>query len=144
MKRLHLVVGLFVVVAFLLTGQFMDHHHPKMSDLDDGTRMMFRSRHIYLLLAGLVNLGIGMYFSYRTGRWQKLLQAIGSTLIIIAPFLSIAAFFYEPTIQGLQRTFSLPAIVALLAGTLFHLISGVRQGRNTVITHDATPYGLIN
>lgn len=133
MKRLHQVVGLAVIVAFLLTGQFMDHHNPKMPDLDDGTRMMFRSRHIYILLAGLVNLGIGTYFGYRTGRWQKIVQAIGSGLIIIAPFLLISAFFYEPTIEGLQRTFSLPAIVALLAGTLFHLISGVRQGSNTGI-----------
>ena len=103
----------------------MDFHNPKMSELDDGTRMMFRSRHIYILLAGLLNLGIGIYFSYRPEKWRRVLQMAGSSLIIFAPFVLIVAFFYEPTLEGLQGGLTLPAIVSLLVGTFCHLFSGV-------------------
>jgi hypothetical protein len=130
MKKLHQIVGLFIVVAFLLTGQYMDFHQPRMEELDDGTRMMFRSRHIYILLAGLVNLGVGVYFSYRSERWRKALQLAGSVLIIIAPFLLLCAFFYEPTLQGMQRTLTLPAIVAISVGALCHLFSGMSRRKN--------------
>ncbi len=93
--------------------------------------MMFRSRHIYILLAGLLNLGIGVYFVYWRERWRKRLQMTGSALLIIAPLVMIVAFFYEPTLKGLQRPLTLPAIVALLVGVFFHLFSGVRQGKDS-------------
>jgi hypothetical protein len=54
MKRIHLVFGLSVMVVFLLTGQYMEYVHNRL--LPDGTRVLYRSRHIYLLLAGLINL----------------------------------------------------------------------------------------
>jgi peptidoglycan/LPS O-acetylase OafA/YrhL len=127
MKTLHLILGVLVVLAFLLTGQFMEYRH--VGEMDDGARMMFRSRHIYVLLAGLVNLGIGIYFTYRQERWRKILQLIGSLLVVISPLLLIAAFFYEPVLEGMQRTFTLPGIVALFAGVFCHLFSGMRQGK---------------
>jgi len=130
MKRLHLILGVLVVVGFLLTGQYMDFQEPRVRELtDEGTRMMFRSRHIYLLLAGLVNLGVGAYFTYHGARWRKTLQVVGSALIVLAPLLMTAAFFYEPKLKGLQRTFTQPAIVALFAGVFLHLFSGIKQRR---------------
>ncbi|HWS98672.1 MAG TPA: hypothetical protein VN256_00275 [Pyrinomonadaceae bacterium] len=128
MKRLHLTFGVLVVLVFLLTGQYMDFQDPKVRELtDEGTRMMFRSRHIYVLLAGLVNLGVGVYFTSHGARWRKTMQIAGSILILLAPLLMTAAFFYEPTLKGLQRTFTQPAIVALFAGVFLHLFSGIRQ-----------------
>lgn len=127
MKRLHVIVGLFVVVIFLLTGQYMEFHNPKVRELDDGMRMMFRSRHIYILLAGLVNLGVGAYFTNRVGRRRRTLQIAGSFLILIAPFVLIGAFFREPKLSGLQGSLTLPGILAVFIGTFFHLISGARQ-----------------
>jgi hypothetical protein len=128
MKRLHLICGVLVVLVFLLTGQYMDFQAPPVRELaDEGTRMMFRSRHIYLLLAGLVNLGVGLYFTYHRARWRKTLQVAGSALILLAPLLMTAAFFYEPTLRGLKRPFTLPGIVSLFAGVFLHLFSGMRQ-----------------
>ena len=128
MKRLHLIFGVLVVVAFLLTGQYMDFQDPKVREMtDEGTRMMFRSRHIYVLLAGLVNLGVGAYFTYHKAPWRKTLQVAGSVLIVLAPLAMTAAFFFEPRLKGLQRPLTLPAIVALFAGVFLHLFSGVRQ-----------------
>jgi hypothetical protein len=126
-KRLHQITGLLVVIIFLLTGQYMDLYYRHMEGVDDGMRMMFRSRHIYLLLAGLLNIGIGSYFSYRAEQWRKALQLAGSVLVLVAPFVLLLAFFREPTLANLQRPFTLPAIVALLTGTLLHLLSGLRQ-----------------
>jgi hypothetical protein len=132
MKTLHRIFGVLVILAFLLTGQFMDFHQPPVREMtDEGTRMMFRSRHIYILLAGLLNLGVGVYFTYWRERWRKILQLIGSALLISAPLMMIGAFFYEPTLKGLQRTLTLPAIVALVTGVFFHLFSGMRQGKDS-------------
>ena len=130
MKLLHQVIGIMVVVIFLLTGQYMRRYYPHMEGVSDGTRMLLRSRHIYILLAGLLNLGIGTYFSYRKQRWRKVLQLTGSVLLLLAPFLLLAAFFYEPPLANLQRTFSQPAIISMLVGTLFHLLSGVKQSND--------------
>jgi hypothetical protein len=132
MKRLHRTLGVLVILAFLLTGQFMDFRH--VGEMEDGTRMMFRSRHIYILLAGLVNLGIGIYFSYGAERWRKTLQIVGSILIIAAPLMMIGAFFYEPTVKGLHRTLTLPAILALFVGVFCHLFSVVSRGKGDTAT----------
>lgn len=129
MKTLHRIFGVLVILAFLLTGQFMKFH--EVRGMDDGARMMFRSRHIFILLAGLINLGIGVYFVYWRERWRKILQMTGSTLLIIATLMMIVAFFYEPTLKGLQKPLTLPAIVALFTGVFFHLFSGVWQGKDS-------------
>ncbi len=60
MRHIHLIVGLLSVAAFLLTGQVMGHHVPNMQSLPPEVRMMYVSRHIYLLGAALVNLALGL------------------------------------------------------------------------------------
>jgi peptidoglycan/LPS O-acetylase OafA/YrhL len=82
MRRLHLAVGIFSVAAFLITGQFMRHHTPPMTALSDSSRLMFRSRHIYILGAGLVNLALGLYLQRHSAGWRRVIQAAGSTLVI--------------------------------------------------------------
>lgn len=125
MKRFHLIFGLAIVIVFLLTGQYMEYVHNRQ--LPDGTRMLYRSRHIYLLLAGLLNLGIGTYFSARSRGWRRTLQIIGSVLIVLAPGLLLVGFFWEPPKGPEQTRFAPLGIFALAFGTLFHLISGKKQ-----------------
>ena len=126
MKRLHLWIGALTLLAFLLSGQYMDYLEVRTNALGETARVMFRSRHIYLLLAGLVNLGLGAYFSYRERGWRRGLQLVGSALVVAAPVLMSAAFFAEPTEPGLKRHFTLPAVVILSTGTLLHALSGMR------------------
>jgi hypothetical protein len=128
MKRLHLWIGALTLLAFLLSGQYMDYLEVRTNALGETARVMFRSRHIYLLLAGLVNLGLGAYFSYRGRGWRRGLQLLGSAFVIIAPALMSAAFFTEPVGPGLKRHFTLPAIVILSIGTLLHALSGKGSG----------------
>jgi hypothetical protein len=131
MKRLHLWVGVVVLFAFLLTGQYMDYLEVRTNALGETARVMFRSRHIYLLLAGLVNVGVGAYFGYRERGWRRGLQLLGSALIVVAPALMLAAFFAEPGEPGLKRHFTLPAVVILSSGTLLHALSGLRSRERT-------------
>ena len=128
MKRLHLWVGAIALFIFLLTGQYMDYLDVRTNVLGETARVMFRSRHIYLLLAGLVNLGVGSYFLERERGWRRGLQLLGSALVVAAPVLMLAAFFTEPGVPGLKRHFTLPAVVMLSVGTLLHALSGIRSG----------------
>ena len=127
MKPLHLIFGLLVLVVFLLTGQYMHYYYNHLVGMSDGLRLLYRTRHIVILLAGLLNLGIGIYFSYRQQLWRKVLQWLGSSLIVLASLLFIVAFFYEPKLTNLYTPLSHWGTYTIVAGTLFHLISGVRQ-----------------
>jgi hypothetical protein len=100
MKKLHLAFGLFVLSAFLMTGRYMDKYHNHIG-VPDGIRLLYRTRHIFILLAGLTNLGIAAYFTRRLQPWRGVLQLLGSGLILVASILFIAAFFYEPGLSNL-------------------------------------------
>jgi hypothetical protein len=127
MRTLHLSVGAAVLVAFLLTGQYMDYLSVRTGWMGEGARMMFRSRHIYILMAGLVNIALGAYFVGREAGWRRTLQLAGSVLVVVAPALMLAAFFTEPGGPELKRHFTLPAVQLLAAGTILHALSGPRR-----------------
>jgi len=126
MRRVHLAVGILTIIAFLATGQFMRRHAQPMADLEDGLRMMYRSRHIYLLGSGLLNLLLGLYLRARAAGWRKSTQAAGSVLLLAAPFLLVLAFLNEPgrgpSADLWQSRFGL---FALFGGCLLHAIAGI-------------------
>jgi hypothetical protein len=125
MKRLHLIIGLTVVVIFLLTGQYMEYVHNRL--LPDGTRMLYRSRHIYLLLSGLLNLILGIYFVQQPRGWRRTVQIIGTILIVLSPGLLLAGFFYEPQ-RGPNQTMVAPlGIFSIALGTLMHALAQLRK-----------------
>lgn len=127
MKRFHLVFGLVVLIVFLLTGQYMDRFHNHLEFMADGPRMLYRSRHIFILMSGLLHLGIGTYFTTRLTTTRRALQIIGSVLITIATVLYVIAFFHEPRLEVLQNPLSLPGTIVIAVGTLLHLFSGLRK-----------------
>jgi hypothetical protein len=126
MKRLHLIVGLLMLVIFVLTGQYMDKFHEHLRNTPDAARLLFRSRHIYLLLASLINIVLGVYLARGLTAWRNRLQTLGSLLLLLAPALLLYAFFTEPFRGGWQFAASFYGIIFLLAGTLLHLLSAVR------------------
>lgn len=126
MKTFHLIFGITIVIVFVLTGQYMDRYLNHLVGMPDLQRMFFRSRHIYILLAGLVNLGIGAYFTYRLEHWRLALQLLGSLLIVAATVMFVLAFIYEPPKADFETPFSGRAMYAILDGVLLHVISGLR------------------
>jgi len=115
------------VVAFLLTGQYMDKFHNHLVGVADGPRLLYRTRHIFILLAGLLNLGIGAYFTYRLLPWQRAMQLLGSLLIFVASLLFLIAFFYEPGLRDLHTPLSHWGTYTIATGAVLHVVSGVRQ-----------------
>lgn len=119
----HRIAGLATVLVFLGTGAYLAATLPEPDQSTHLMRMTYRSAHVYLLLAGLVNLGVGIYLVRAEGGWRRGLQTIGSALLLAAPVLELLAFIYEPPQASLERPLTLSAMVALLSGTLAHLPS---------------------
>jgi hypothetical protein len=134
MRRLHLAVGVFTVIVFLITGQLMRHHTPPMVDLSDSVRLMFRSRHIYILAAGLVNLVLGVYLQRQAGEWRRVVQTAGSAFLIASPALLVVAFTVEPG-RGFheEMRWSTAGLYVLFAGSMAHVACG------TVTTEKSLP-----
>ena len=129
MKRFHLIFGFVVLVVFLLTGQYMDRFHEHLRYTPDGPRMLYRTRHIFILMSGLLHLGLGSYFFARAQTWRRALQMLGSLLITIAPVLFTIGFFYEPYLQGLHAPLSKIGVIIMAVGALLHVVSGAKEGR---------------
>jgi hypothetical protein len=101
----------------------MDKYHNHLHGMQDGMRMLYRTRHIFILLAGLLNIGIGSYFTYRSMAWGIAIQVVGSVLIVVASILFVVAFFYEPTLTDLKTPLSHWGMYSILAGTSLHFFS---------------------
>jgi hypothetical protein len=121
MRRIHLVFGLVALVAFAATGMVMRTHTPRLRVLGDDVRLMYRSRHIYLMASGMANVLLGAYLVPSRSAWRRGLQRAGSILFLGAPLLLLAAFFGE-TERGLQGSLwrSSFGLFALLGGTVLH------------------------
>ena len=131
MRRVHLVFGILVVIAFLLTGQYMDKYYDHLEGMPDGVRMLYRTRHIFILMSGLLNLGIAAYLTTRLGLLHRTLQWLGSALIFTASILFITAFFYEPGLSDLYTPLSHWGTYTISAGAVLHLLSGLGQKETT-------------
>ncbi|MBS1241120.1 MAG: hypothetical protein H6R40_547 [Gemmatimonadetes bacterium] len=149
-RRLHLLVGLATVVLFGLTGLYLRFRYDDLRGMTDATRLLFRSTQTYLLLSGLLNVGLGLYLAGESGRGRErtgengrererrgdaaaggtaagLLRGIGSVLILIGPLLFLAGFLREPFLGALARPFSTPALYAALAGMALHWLASERE-----------------
>jgi len=124
MRRIHWVAGVLTVVWFLVTEQLMRHHTPPLDRLGDAGRLMCRSRHLYILGSGLVNLMLGLYLQEAAG-WRGAARGAGSILLLLSPVLLTIAFLVEPA-AGFQSEmrWSHFGLYALFGGGMLHLVSG--------------------
>ena len=125
MRRLHLSIGIAGLIAFILTGQYMDRWLGHLAGTADLPRMLYRSAHIYLLLASSLNLVLGLYLTDGPAGWRLWMRRGGSVLIAVAPVLFVFAFAREPLIANFTRPFAAPAIYGVLLGAMLHAISHV-------------------
>jgi len=133
LKRFHLIFGLLLFVVFVLTGQYMDRVLHHLQGMPDGPRMLYRSRHIYILLTALLHLGIGSYIQYQADTLRRMLQWFGSMLITIAALLFLVGFFYEPSLSGLYAPVTKKGIYLIAVGVLLHLLSTVRSLQQSMV-----------
>lgn len=125
LRHLHLIVGLGSVIAFLLTGQYMDRWLAHLEGMPDLPRMLYRSGHIYLLFGGLLNVLLGLYLDEGSAGWRRHVGRVGSVLILVAPALLLVGFGREAARTDLERPYATPAIYASFAGVLLHAMARV-------------------
>ena len=109
----------------------MGHHHPGMQSLTADVRMMYVSRHIYLLGAALVNLVLGLYLQMQPSGWRRVLQQIGSLLILLSAVSLLLAFMAEPALGMAGRSWrSYFGLIALFAGVMAHTVASIARKPN--------------
>lgn len=127
-SRAHWVVGLLTLLIFPLTGLYM-RHIVGVPHLDTVPRLIFRSRHLFLLVAGVANLALSNSQPFHRA------QRVASVLILIAPFFLIAAFFIDPT-RGIHSStiFRLGMYSFWIAGILLAIVNRPRRERTPPMT----------
>ena len=118
-----MTVGMVALVGFILTGQYMDRVHDHLTGMPDGPRLLYRSAHIYLLFAALLNLLLGAYLRLADHRAVRVVQQAASVVLLTLPVLFTVAFFREPALAGLERPWARPAIYMSVAAVLAHVLA---------------------
>lgn len=132
MRKLHLIVGLAGVAVFLGTGVYMRTHFPALYGSNEALRYMYRANHVYLLLASLVNVALGVYLSSGAG-WRASLGKAGSVLALLSPALLCYAFFAEVPQASPARIVTALGVFATLLGVGAQLPNAGRAtGRKSV------------
>ena len=127
LRRFHWIVGFALLAVFLLTGQYMDKVHAHLAGMADGPRLLYRSRHIYVLMSALLNIALAAYLVPYPHRLARGLQLGGSTIVTAAGVAMVVAFFYDAPhadFAHLTVWWSRGAIFGLVAGVLMHAGAG--------------------
>lgn len=127
--RIHLFLGILIVIIFLLTGQFMHHKYDHLKDMELMNRALFRAGHLYILLFGLINAAIGAYYYPAKHDTVKRIQEFASIPIIIASCLVIYAFFTELPTQTIERPLTRLSLYMVFFGVAIHGLTTVVKNR---------------
>jgi hypothetical protein len=117
-RSLHLLIGVGGVLAFLGTGAYMATHFPAAYEGHEAVRYMYRANHVYLLLGSLINLAVGIYRPGTQTGWRGKVTLAGSALLLAAPFVLLAAFFFEAPRGTPERALTFFGVLMLLLGVL--------------------------
>lgn len=129
LRTAHLVVGAITVGAFLVTGLVMYGHNPPLSSLGWDDRLLFRSRHIYILAAGLVNLALGLRYALPEGARRRGTAIAGSVLALASTVMLFFAFFAEPMAGRGPGTLSQFGLYALFGGVMLQAAASLQFRR---------------
>lgn len=132
LRMAHLAIGAIAIVAFLVTGQIMGRHDPPVSAMEWAERLLFRSRHIYLLCAGLVNLALGVHFALPEGAARRAVAMTGSLLVLAGVLLLFFAFFAEPMAGRWPGPVSSLGLFALFGGVLSYVVVSLRRSDRSI------------
>jgi hypothetical protein len=131
MRRLHLIAGLVGVLLFLASGAYMHFGYDHLRSVDTTTRLLFRSGHINLFFAAVMNAMVGLYHVPAASAWRRLFQTMGSTLLLAAIVLCGIGFLVEPGLTDLERPYSRLGIYGTLAALVFSLLAAWPASRGT-------------
>lgn len=124
LRLTNLTIGIIVVIVFAITGQLMRHYYHN-AEAADVERLYRRSRHLLLLVSGLMQGGIGVYIQAHQHRLSNALQWVATVLMTMGSLSLIYAFFYEIPKEITKTPISRVAMYILLASAVLHLGSSV-------------------
>jgi len=116
----HRWVGIAAILLFYATGQIMDHRNLDQLPVDSAVRLLYRSRHIYLLFGGMVNVAVWMRFILPASGTGSRIAVVGSLLILVAPVFLACAFFLEPERAGHSSLLGALGVFASYIGLIFY------------------------
>jgi cbb3-type cytochrome oxidase subunit 1 len=125
LRTLHFAVGLAGVVAFVATGAYMRAGFPDLHAANEVLRYLYRSNHVYLLLASLVNVAVGVHLTTPALGWRATVSRIGSLLALASPAVLCFAFFLEAPVATSERVLTHVGVVAAAAGIALHALGGM-------------------
>lgn len=126
MSWFHLIFGIALFVVFLITGQYMRADFPDKDAIGQDLRLLMRSRHIYILFSALIHIVIGIYMRASARGWRKLVQHVGSTVLLFSSVLFVIAFYEETYHLQQFSDLSRYGIYASLAGVILHAVGGIK------------------
>ena len=129
LRKLHFAVGLAGIVAFVVTGAYMRAGFPDLHTVNEVLRYLSRSNHVYVLLASLVNVGLGVHLAPAEPGWRASVSAAGSVLALAASVVLCFAFFREAPVAQAERVWTLAGVAALTAGIALHVLGGMGARR---------------
>lgn len=126
LRRVHLLVGALAGAAFLGTGLYMHFALGHLSGLEDFPRALYRSGHIYLLFAALLNLTLGAYVVDARSPARRNMQLAGSALLLASPVLFLYGFMVETPLASIDRPWTFWSIIAAAVGVVLHVCASGR------------------
>jgi len=121
----------------------MDKLHAHLDGMADGPRLLYRSRHIYVLMSALLNVALAAYLSPSLNHLARRLQLAGATLVAAASAAMVVAFFYDAShadFEHLNLWWSRGAIYGLVTGVLFHAAAGATRSSGHIVPgHQPSP-----
>jgi len=127
MRKLHLMFGLLLFVAFTVTGRYMRIDFPDKDLISPELRILMRSRHIYILFSSLIHVALGLYFQLENEVWRRIVQYLGSCLLVAASGVLVWAFVVESYQTQHFTDISRWGIYLSLAGVGSHVISSLAK-----------------
>jgi hypothetical protein len=123
MRRLHLSIGVLGVLVFLGTGIYMRQHFPQAYAANEALRYIYRANHVYLLLASLVNVALGLNVAVARDGWRMGVATFGSWLALASPFVLTYGFFFEAPLGRPDRIITALGIFAVAIGVVAQLVA---------------------
>jgi hypothetical protein len=125
MALFHLIFGILVFVVFTQTGEYMRADFPDKEAIGQDLRILMRSRHIYILFSSLIHIALGVYLRLGPSLWRKVIQILGSGVLVASSGLLIWAFVVETYSLRQFSEISRFGIYTSLAGVILHMIGGI-------------------
>lgn len=124
----YLGLGISSLLFFAWTGSYLSNTYPSKNSLDQTFRVMLRSRHIFILMVSLIEIGIGAYIKTSKGKLFLGIQLVASLLLTLAHMGFIYAFFYEVDTHYIPKTPIVHfACYLSLASLILHVLTRIES-----------------